>query len=141
MPSKEPVEFSIYLSPNPQSPQPIKPIEAETKVGGSDRLRAYLDLQTGKFTNAPSGDLEFEAFFEMEGKYERKRLRVTGLNGAGVLQVPPRISLVGTISPYEHVYLVAPETGYAPTTIIQRPGDSPEPNITFALVMDDYTHV
>jgi hypothetical protein len=65
----------------------------------------------------------------MDGQYERPRLRITGVNGTRVLQVPPSGSLSGTLASYKHVCRIAPENGYQDEVVIQQPGSSQGPMI------------
>ena len=129
----EPITFSIYLPPQSDAPDllhPVKHMEAESDIGQGPQAAHFLDLETAKFSNDPAGDLRFDLFFEKDdGGYERSRLRISGLNGAKVLQVPPDVPLSGNLPPYEHIFRIAPQSGYRDETIVQRPGDSPGPMI------------
>lgn len=133
IPTAEPVTFSIYLPPQSNAPDPLHPVkhmEAESDIGQGPQAAHILNLETAKFSNDPTGDLRFDLFFEKDdGGYERARLRISGLNGAKVLQLPPDVSLSGSLSPYEHIFRIAPQNGYRDETVVQRPGDSPEPMI------------
>jgi hypothetical protein len=135
IPTTDPVTFSIYLSPQSDAPDPLHPVkrmELEADIGQGSQAKHVLNLETGKFSNGPEGDLRFDLFSEMvddQFQKERTRLRITGVNGSKVLQVPPEVSLSGTLSPYEHIFRIAPQTGYQDETVIQNPGSSPGPMI------------
>lgn len=136
IPTVEPVTFSINLPPQNDAPDrlhPVKHMEAESDIGQGPQAAHIFNLETGKFSNDPAGDLRFDVFFERDdGGYERARLRISGINGARVLQVPPEISLSASLSPYEHIFRIAPQSGYGDEAVIQRPSDSPEPTIYVA---------
>jgi hypothetical protein len=51
--------------------------------------------------------MEFEIYVD-----HRPKLVATARSGAGIQLVPFAVSVSGPISPYEHVYNVAPESGY-----------------------------
>jgi hypothetical protein len=129
----EPVTFSLCVSPESDAPDrqhPLKFFDLLTDIGSSPGAKPYLNLKTGKFSADPTGDLHFELFFEKdEGGYERPRLRITGLNGAKVLQVPPHMAFSEAAVPYESLYRIAPLTGYWGEVIVERPGDIPGPMI------------
>lgn len=127
IPTAEPVTFTVYLPPLVDAPDPLQPIkrmEAFSDIGQSSGAARFLNLATGKFSDDPNADLRFDLFFEMDGQYERKRLRITGMNQTQVLQVPSDVSFTGSLSPYEHFFLVAPEDGYQTETIVREPGSS-----------------
>ena len=133
IPTTEPVTLSIYLPQQIDAPDrlhPIKPVDVSANIGQGQKAAHILNLETGKFGEGPEGDIRFDLFFEIEnGQHERPRLRITGVNGAKVLQVPPHVSLSGSLSPFEHVFRIASQTGYQEDTVIARPGDSPGPMI------------
>lgn len=133
IPAAEPVTFSIYLPPESDVPdrlQPVKHMEAKADIGRGPQAAHVLNVETGMFGNDPAGDLRFDLFFEVEdGRHERPRLRISGLNGAKVCQVPHDLSFSGSLSPYEHIFRIAPQNGYQDETVIQRPGSSPGPMI------------
>lgn len=119
IPTATPVAFSIYLPPEADALQPLRAFNLARKLTGTERLNAYLNVETGKFTDRQSdADLEFEAFFETEGQYNRMRLRVNGINGTTLQIVPFQSDLVGKLSPYENVFLSAPENGYGETALV-----------------------
>jgi hypothetical protein len=99
-------------------------MEAFSDVGQSSSAARFLNLETGKFSDDPNADLRFDLFFERDRQYERNRLRITGLNQTQVLQVPSNVSLADSLSPYEHVFRIAPKDGYQTETVVQEPGSS-----------------
>ncbi|MHA3773980.1 hypothetical protein ACXR0O_20810 [Verrucomicrobiota bacterium sgz303538] len=129
IPTTEPIAFSVYLPPTSDAPQPLRSLRPERKLSGTERLQTFLNVESGQFADTPSdSDVEFEIFFEKEGQYERTRLRMTGINGTELQVIPYEVSLTGKLSPYENVFLVAPETGYTNTALV--PVDhSPGPQI------------
>ena len=132
IPTAEPVTLSIYLPPVsdvPNPAQPIKRLEANSDIGQGSSAARFFNIETGKFSNDATGDLRFDIFFEMDGQYERPRLRITGLNEAQVLQVAPNVSFTGNLSDYEHVFRIAPQSGYQNETVVLQPGSSPGPMI------------
>jgi hypothetical protein len=125
VPSKESVEFSIYLPPKEDAPGEIQCIDAHTGLSGTGKLSCFLNVETGKFSKAASGDLEFEASFKRDGDSRLTLLQVTGINGSSVMQFAWPILLSGSLSPYEAVYLIAPESGYMTTLTVNESGNEP----------------
>ena len=129
----EPVTLSIYLPSQSDAPDhlhPVKRMQVQADIGQGNQATHVLNLETGKFSNGSEGDLRFDLFSEMEdGRYMRNRLRISGVNGAKVFQVPPTVCLSGALSSYEHIFKVAPQTGYQDETVIQNPGSLPGPMI------------
>jgi hypothetical protein len=129
----EPVTLSIYLPSQSDAPDrlhAVKRMQVQADIGQGNQATHVLNLETGKFGNGPEGDLRFDLYSEMEdGRYMRNRLRITGVNGAKVFQVPPTVCLSGALSSYEHMFKVAPQTGYQDETVIQNPGSLPGPMI------------
>jgi hypothetical protein len=111
VPCVKPLAFSIYLSPASEAPGPLVYTHAE--IAGVAPYKCFLDVETGQFNGSePSGDVEFDLTLEKEGPRERPRLRVTACTGGGIQLVPYAVSLSGRLSPYEHVYNIAPTSGY-----------------------------
>lgn len=125
VPSKDSVEFSIYLPPKADTPGEIQCIDANTGLSGIGKLSSFLNVETGKFSNTASGDLEFEASFKLDGDNRLTQLQVTGINGSSVLQFGWPLKLSGNLSPYEAVYLIAPESGYTTTLTVNESGNEP----------------
>ncbi len=127
------VTLSIYLPPQSDAPDPLHPVkrmQVQADIGQGNQATHVLNLETGKFSNGPEGDLRIDLFSEMEdGRYIRNRLRITGVNGAKVFQVPPTVCLSGALSSYEHIFKVAPQNGYQDEIVIQNPGSLPGPMI------------
>ncbi len=136
IPTTEPLALSIYLPPASDTPDPLHPLKhlkAITDIGKSNQAARFFNIETGQFGNDVSADLRFDLFFErdnrFEGNYEAARLRITGLNGTQILQVPSDVSLSGNLSPYERVFRIAPESGYHDEITLPNPGSVPGPTI------------
>jgi len=126
IPTAEPVGLSIYLPRLSDAPlQLARRIESRSTIGQGNGAARYFNLETGKFTNDIFADLRFDLFFEMDGRHERSRLRITGLNETLVLQVPSMLSFSGNLSPYEYVFRIAPKVGYQNEIVVREPGSSP----------------
>jgi hypothetical protein len=135
IPASDPVTLSIYVPPltdAPRSSDPVKRREARSDIGRHPDAARFLNVETGEFSTAPATDLRFDVFFVKDGRHERPRLRITGLNGARLLHVPPSVSFSGSLSPYEHVFRIAPEGGYQDEVVIEDPSSSPGPMIYVA---------
>ncbi len=137
IPTVESVALSIYLPPLSDAPEPLhalKRLTAATDIGRSDEAARFFNIDTGNFSKDPSGDLMFELFFEKDSRfpednYEVVKVRVTGLNGTQVLQLPYAVSLSEDLSSYEHIFRIAPESGYHDEIILQDAGSLPGPTI------------
>ena len=134
IPTTEPVAFSIYLPPLSDTPDflhPLKRMTSVTDIGRSNEAARFFYIETGKFSKEPDADLRFDLFFEEDSRWHdlRPRVRITGLNGTQLLHVPPDVSLSGSLSPYEHVFRIAPESGYQDEIVLQDSGSVPGPMI------------
>ena len=134
IPTTEPVALSIYLPPLDDAPDPIHPLKRMTSVsdiGRSNEAARFFNIETGKFSNSPDADLRFDLFFEEDSRFHdiQPRVRITGLNGTQLLQVSSDVALSGSLSPYEHVFRIAPESGYQDEIVLQNSGSRPGPTI------------
>ena len=68
--------------------------------------------------------MRFDLFGEKDDQgYIRSKIRITALNGTGVLLVPAGISLTPPVSSYERVMQIAPLEGYE-ESLVTDGGDS-----------------
>jgi hypothetical protein len=140
LPATDPVHANVSLASATDEPHPaVERFGLYSKTDVGDAVPRFLDIETGKFSANQAGDLELEAFAEFTGDRWETRLRITGLNGTQVLQVPHESSLTEPLTPFEHLYRIAPESGYASETIVIRPGDTPGPTI-YIRARDGHLH-
>jgi hypothetical protein len=134
IPAAEPVAFTVYLPEDTKGAQYLRPVTHRTVTGQiGEGSATFLNVESGTFSDDPGADLRFDAFYELvDGGYMRPRLRIAGLNGTRVVQVPPLLSFSRPVSPYEHMFRVAPASGYEDETVIQEAGSSPGPMIYFS---------
>jgi hypothetical protein len=128
VPCKKPITFSVYLSPKSEIPSALVYTTASAVLTGAGPYKGFLNVESGQFSGDESGDLEFEVVLEREGRRARPKLTVTGRNGAEVQLVPHAISVSGNLSPYEHVYGIAPVNDYV-SSIVVPVGSSPGPTV------------
>jgi hypothetical protein len=131
IPSAEPVKFVIYLPKMNEGPQPLLHYQPDTTITKQDPSKRYLSLSTGGFTSdVNAGDLRFDFVEYMDDQeHKRYRLRVTGIKGVTVMQVPYYLALSAPPSPFEYVMQIAPAQGYSESTVIDEPGNQPGPTI------------
>lgn len=99
-----------------------------------------LDLKTGKFASDLSGDIELEYFSASNTRYRDQRLRLRGLNGVQLFLVSRNECLPTTTHTlYEHLYRIAPKSGYEQEVMIANPGNSPGP-VVYVLAPDGNLH-
>jgi hypothetical protein len=129
VPAAEPMEFVVYLPTDDQS-QSLQHYDLQTTINREGYSRRYLDLETREFTGDPRSDLRFDFFEEKDTQgYRRGRLRITGLNGTMITQVPFYVTLTEPPSSFDTVMQWAPEQGYEESIIIREPGSSPGPSV------------
>lgn len=126
LPATDPVRATVFLASKSDGPDPaLKHMNLYSKNDVGDAVPRFLNIETGKFSADQPADLQLEMFAELNENYWEPRLRIIGLNGTEVLQVPNELSLTEPISPYEHVYRIAPESGYQSKMVVLKPCGSP----------------
>ncbi len=128
VPVGNPVRFSVYMAKLAEIQPPARKVKLSASL--SEAPNICVDLIGNRFSEDDNADVRLEFFGEKDEQgYLRKRIRVVGLNGAGVTQVPYYSNLSDTPSTFENVMQVAPIDGYEASIVIQRPGSSGEPTI------------
>jgi hypothetical protein len=122
LPRGTPLSLWLYLSPisdSPQTPATRQNLRSRTDVGHEPAR--YLDLATGKFSSTEPADLQLELAPNLFGNPFSRPLRITGLKGATLLLMEGAPTFAHPPSPYEHMYGIAPQTGYQPEIILTSP--------------------
>ncbi len=137
--AKVPLKFMVYLPKPLEIDAPAQFAEVSTRSTRGDQIK-NLDLLGTRFVDTPEADVHFDFFDEKDAQgYPRARLRLTALNGAGVIQVSYLSSLAAPLSSFENVMKIAPAGGYQDSTVLREPGNIPGPTI-YVKARDGHTY-
>ncbi|MEO6847584.1 MAG: hypothetical protein ABI254_10000 [Chthoniobacterales bacterium] len=129
IPNTEPIKFTIYLPKFEEANPPAGRHNFSTTFPETGGMR-YLDLTKRQFTDDPQADLRFDFFEEKDSQGDsRPRLRITGLNGVRIQQVPFDSSLVNPLSSFDNVMKMASVDGYEESIVLKDPGCEPGPRV------------
>jgi hypothetical protein len=81
----------------------------------------YLNVETGRFSADPAGDLYFCVYPEKStvNSLLQAQVLIKGINGAKIFQGQPDLSLTGNLTSFEQIFRIAPQNGYQDEIVVK----------------------